>query len=151
MRKLVYVFAFALTLSFAFAQGPDPTQGSERMAEVIIEASQAGWLQISPETAIQRIDTIGPVLIDVRTQSEWDEQGHIPDAILIPVTELALHHDLLPADLTTPIIIYCAAGTRGNYGMTYLKLLGYENVTNMAGGFRAWVEQGLPVIMNEGM
>lgn len=151
MRKLVYVLAFALALSFAFAQGPDATQGSERMAEVITEASQAGWLQISPETAIQRIDTIGPVVIDVRTRSEWDEQGHIPDAVLIPVTDLATSHDMFPADLTTPIIIYCAAGTRGNYGMMYLKMLGYENVTNMAGGFRAWVEQGLPVVGGGGM
>ena len=151
MRKLSYALALALAFSLAFAQAPDATQGSERMAEVIIEASQAGWLQISPETAIQRIDTIGPVVIDVRTRSEWDEQGHLPDAILIPVTELAANHDLLPADLTTPIIVYCAAGTRGMYGILYLKMLGYENVVNMAGGFRAWVEQGLPVVTPGGM
>lgn len=151
MRKLIYVLAFALALSFALAQGPEATDASQRMATVIDEASQAGWLQISPETAIQRIDTIGPVVIDVRTRSEWDEQGHIPDAILIPVTDMEMHHDLLPADLTTPIIIYCAAGTRGNYGMLYLKMLGYENVTNMAGGFRAWVEQGLPTVGAGGM
>ena len=151
MRKLVYVLAFALAASFAFAQAPEATEASQLMASVIDDASQAGWLQISPETAIQRIDTIGPVVIDVRTRSEWDEQGHVPDAILMPVTEMENHHDLLPADLTTPIIVYCARGTRGMYGMLYLKMLGYENVTNMAGGFHAWVEQGLPVVGAGGM
>ena len=151
MRKLVYVLAFALAASFAFAQAPEPNDASQRMATVIDDASQAGWLQISPETAIQRIDTIGPVVIDVRTRSEWDEQGHLPDAILIPVIELENHHDMLPEDLTTPIIVYCAAGTRGMYGILYLKMLGYENVVNMSGGFRAWVEQGLPVVGGGGM
>ena len=51
----------------------------------------------------------------------------------------------LPADLNTPLIIYCAAGTRGNYALSLLKLAGYTNVRNMSGGFNAWKAAGYPI------
>lgn len=144
MKRLSFVLILALVASFGWAQ-VQSTAASDRMAEVIAEASQQGWLQISPETAITQIDTIGPVVIDVRTQGEWDDQGHIPGAMLMPVTELHTMLDGLPGDYDTPIIVYCAKGTRGNYGMMFLKALGYNNVKNLSGGFSAWVEAGLPV------
>ena len=84
-------------------------------------------------------------MIDVRSQTEWDEQGHIPGAVLMPVTEMAAMLEQLPADLDTPIITYCAKGTRGNYALLYLRSLGYSNVKNLGGGFGAWLEAGLPV------
>jgi rhodanese-related sulfurtransferase len=147
MKRLVAVLAtlaFLLALP-AFAQGPTPNPGSEAFAKVITEASQSGWLQVQPQAALQQIDTIQPFLLDVRNQSEWDQNGHIDGAVLVPVTELASNLDKLPADMNQPILVYCAAGTRGFYGMLYLKMLGYANVKNIAGGFGAWTAAGLPV------
>ncbi|MEJ2290276.1 MAG: rhodanese-like domain-containing protein, partial [Deinococcales bacterium] len=147
MKRLVAALAtlaFLLTLP-AFAQGPAPTPGSEAFAKVIAEASQSGWLQVQPQAALQQIDAIQPFLLDVRNQSEWDQNGHIDGAVLVPVTELANNLDKLPSDMNQPILVYCAAGTRGFYGMLYLKMLGYANVKNIAGGFGAWTAAGLPV------
>ena len=42
----------------------------------------------------------------------------------------------------TPV---CAAGTRGQYALTMLKLAGYTNVRNMSGGFNAWKAAGYPI------
>ena len=86
-----------------------------------------------------------PFLLDVRNPEELAEAGFIEGAVNVPVKEIAQHLDLLPADLDTPIVVYCAKGTRGLFGMTALQLMGYTNVRNLAGGFGAWADAGLPV------
>ena len=145
-RILATLAAFAfLALVPAFAQGPAPTPGSEAFAKVIAEASQSGWLQVKPEAALQQIDAIQPFLLDVRNQSEWDQNGYIDGAVLIPVTQLADNLAKLPSNMDEPILVYCAAGTRGFYGTLYLKMLGYSNVKNISGGLGAWTSAGLPV------
>ncbi|NIQ97824.1 MAG: rhodanese-like domain-containing protein [Trueperaceae bacterium] len=145
MKRFIVLLSAFLVTSIAVAQVPTITPASDVMAQVIAEASQQGWLQISPETAMNQIDAIDPFVIDVRNQNEWDEKGYIPGAMLIPVTELATNVDALPGDVNEPIIVYCAKGTRGNYALLYLKSLGYANVKNLSGGFTAWVDAGLPV------
>ncbi len=85
------------------------------------------------------------VLIDVRSETEWNEQGYIAGAQHIWIDEFMSHQDLWPADKNTEIVVYCGAGYRGGIAMTMLKLMGYPNVRNMSGGFSAWVAEGLPV------
>ena len=78
-------------------------------------------------------------VIDVREPSELEENGHIPGAVNIPVKTLADNPALLPADLDTPIVVYCKSGTRSTYAWTILQMLGYTNVRNMAGGMDGWL------------
>ncbi len=85
------------------------------------------------------------VLIDVRSETEWNEQGYIAGAQHIWIDEFMSHQDMWPADKNTEIVVYCGAGYRGGIAMTMLKLMGYPNVRNMSGGFSAWVAEGLPV------
>lgn len=129
----------------ALAQAPASNPGADAFAKVIATASQSGWLQVQPAAAMQQIDAINPFVLDVRNQSEWDQSGHIAGAVLIPVAQLANNLDKLPQDLNTPMLVYCGVGTRGLYGTLYLTLLGYSNVKNIAGGFTAWANAGLPV------
>ncbi len=85
---------------------------------------------------------VEPLILDVRTQEEWDNLGYIEGAELLPVTELSSSLDKLPQDLDEPIIIYCASGNRGNFALLYLKSLGYTNVQNLRGGYKAWLASG---------
>lgn len=137
--------AALLAAAPTFAQAPASNPGSEAFAKVIADASQAHWLQVSPQDAMQEIDAIQPFVLDVRNQSEWDENGHVAGAVLVPITDLAGNLDKLPADPNAPILVYCGVGTRGMYGTLYLTLLGYNNVKNISGGFTAWAAAGLPV------
>lgn len=84
------------------------------------------------------------VLIDVRSETEWNEQGYIAGAQHIWIDEFMAHQDMWPADKNTEIVIYCASSYRGGIAMTILKLMGYANVRNVTGGFNAWVAEGLP-------
>jgi rhodanese-related sulfurtransferase len=142
-RLLTLALALALTTA-AYAQ-PQHNAGTEAMAAFIAEASQAAWLQIAPAEAFDFIEQVEPFVLDVRRQDEFDA-GHIEGAVLIPLAQLDGRISELPANLDAPMLVYCAVGIRGNFGLTYLKMLGYTNVRNIRGGFGAWTAEGLPVV-----
>jgi rhodanese-related sulfurtransferase len=144
MKKLVIAAIVALFVSAGFAQ-PAHNAATEAMAAFIAEASQAGWLQIGPVEAFDFIEQVEPFVLDVRRQDEFDA-GHIEFATLIPLAELDGRISELPQDLNAPMLVYCAVGIRGNFGLTYLKFLGYTNVRNIRGGFGAWTAEGLPTV-----
>ncbi len=146
MRKFWMAVALAGVLasgSLAAAQVTETT-AAKAVFQVILEVSQQHWGFITPDAALDYIDSVNPFILDVRTPKEWDDTGVIPGAVTIPLTELEQHLNQLPA-LNKPILVYCAAGARGQYALTYLKTLGYKNVKNLKGGFTAWAKAGLPV------
>ena len=144
MKKFIITAIVALFVSAGFAQ-PAHNAGTEAMAAFIAEASQAGWLQIGPVDAFDFIEQVEPFVLDVRRQDEFDA-GHIDFATLIPLAELDGRISELPQDLNAPMIVYCAVGIRGNFGLTYLKFLGYTNVRNIRGGIGAWNAENLPTV-----
>jgi rhodanese-related sulfurtransferase/rubrerythrin len=83
-------------------------------------------------------------LIDVRQPTEY-ERGHIPGALLIPVSEL--HDRVQELDPDKPTITYCGSGVRSRAAASLLEGEGLRNVYSMLGGMRAWeglVAEGLP-------
>lgn len=138
MKRFLLVLATALLASGAFAQ-----TATEQFGGIINDASQQGWLQINVENSANFIFEVEPYLLDVRSPEEF-AAGHLEGAVLIPVTQLAERLGELPEDKNVPMIVYCAAGVRGNWALALLKLAGYENVRNMSGGFNAWKEAGFP-------
>ena len=85
-----------------------------------------------------------PVLVDVRTAEETAE-GYIAGALLIPFKDFAANLAQLPADKAAPIVVLCQSGHRGAIVMMYLRMIGYTNVRNLAGGMNAWIGAELPV------
>lgn len=142
MKRNLIVLLVPLLVTGAAAQ-VDSTAASERMAEVIERASRSGWLQLGVEEAATYIIQVEPFLLDVRTVDEFDD-GYIEGAVNVPVTELAANLHRLPTDLDTPILVYCAKGTRSFWAQGYLTALGYDNVQNLREGFRAWRAAGFP-------
>ncbi len=74
----------------------------------------------------------GGILLDVRTQQEF-EQGHWPNAVLLPYDQLPQHNHLLPENMDTPILLYCRSGRRSGIASSELKAMGYNNVHNLGG------------------
>ena len=144
MKRLTLALAALFVISSAYAQ-PTQNAATDAMAAFIAEASQAAWLQIAPDDAFDFLEQVEPYLLDVRRADEF-EAGHIEFAINIPIGELDGRIGELPQNLDAPMLVYCAVGIRGNFGLTYLKLLGYTNVRNIRGGFGAWTDAGLPSI-----
>jgi len=70
-----------------------------------------------------------PVVIDVRTQSEFDA-AHINGAKLIPYDQIKDKITEYVKDKNTEIALYCRSGRRSVIATTVLKELGYKNVEN---------------------
>lgn len=94
------------------------------------------YRKISAETALNMINNEEVIVIDVRTQEEFDE-GHIKNAILIPDYEIPQKAaDILP-DKNAAILVYCRSGRRSAAAGKELIKLGYKNVYDF-GGILDW-------------
>ena len=86
-----------------------------------------------------------PFLLDVRTDSEW-ANGYIEGAVHLPLAGFFAGLDQLPTDTEAPIVVYDNPTHRSSMAMTFLRLLGYENVRVLGGGTGAWTNAGLPLV-----
>jgi rhodanese-related sulfurtransferase len=84
----------------------------------------------------------GAVVLDVRNPDEY-EAGHVPGAKLIPLGELGARQDEIPDG--DPIYVVCASGGRSLTATKAMVQAGYSAVS-VAGGTKAWVETGRPVV-----
>ena len=92
-----------------------------------------GYEQISGEEAKRIMDTEeGYVIIDARTQEEFDE-GHIENAILIPEYEISERAENELHDKNQLILVYCRSGRRSKIASQALADLGYTNVKEFGG------------------
>lgn len=73
------------------------------------------------------------VLLDVRSSQEFNE-GHLINAINIPLYELENRVENRIKDKNTIIIAYCSAGIRSKKAVKILKKLKYSNVFNIKEG-----------------
>jgi phage shock protein E len=90
--------------------------------------------QIAPTKARELLST-GAKLIDVRTRAEFDA-GHLPGAINVPVGDLGSRATSL-GPTETPLILYCASGTRSAMARSILKGRGFTQVFNL-GAMSRW-------------
>jgi rhodanese-related sulfurtransferase len=79
----------------------------------------------------------GPILLDVRTQAEW-EAARIPGSVLIPLHELESRLDELDAAKDAPIAVLCHHGARSLRAALMLRALGYTNARSVVGGIDLW-------------
>ena len=100
--------------------------------------------EIDPATleALLRGNGARPAVIDVREPDEH-AQGMIPGTVYIPRGYLELRIEASVPDRATPLVLYCAGGTRSILAARSLGELGYNNVRSLAGGFTAWKRAGL--------
>jgi rhodanese-related sulfurtransferase/DMSO/TMAO reductase YedYZ molybdopterin-dependent catalytic subunit/glyoxylase-like metal-dependent hydrolase (beta-lactamase superfamily II) len=80
-------------------------------------------------------------LVDVRSPREVAE-GAIPGARRIPLP--ALTDSLANLDPTAPVVVYCASGYRSMVAASVLRVSGFDDVSDVVGGFGAWQRAGLP-------
>jgi rhodanese-related sulfurtransferase len=94
--------------------------------------------------ATHLINTRDAVLLDVRETKEY-EGGRIPNAVHIPLSQLASRGEELKKLASRPVIAYCARGNRSRSAGASLQKLGFGEIYNLSGGFQAWKDAGMPV------
>ena len=97
-------------------------------------AGPAGYnARIGPEHAME-IMANNPysIILDVRTLEEFNE-GHIPNAVSLPVDEIEAAITRMIPDKGEIILVYCRSGRRSADAAVILVEMGYRNVFDFGG------------------
>jgi rhodanese-related sulfurtransferase len=116
------------------------------------------------DTARRRLRRLGPqqacdamaggaLLIDIRSESQRERDGVIPDAHLVPRNALEWRLDpasghsdpSLGEGLDRLVILVCDEGYQSSLAAATLQDLGFPRATDLIGGFQAWRAAGLSV------
>ncbi len=95
----------------------------------------------TPQQLSPRIASGAVKLLDVRAATEFQE-GHIAGAEHRFLGKLL--REIETIDRSRPIVAHCLAGGRSAIATSILQRAGFD-VTNMSGGYNAWLAAGLPV------
>jgi rhodanese-related sulfurtransferase len=136
---LVLVLGVAAVVAACSAATPSSSPGA---AASSIGASTIKALptEVSAADALV-LREAGAFVLDVRQPDEW-AAGHIPDATLIPLGQLASRIAEVPKD--RQVVVVCRSGNRSAQGRDILLDAGYPSVTSMAGGMNDWSAKGYP-------
>lgn len=99
--------------------------GSSNRSNPARVRNQMNYKLIPFEQAQDMIEKNSVILIDVRTQNEY-ELMHIKNAINIPVNEI--ERRILQIEQNRPIMVYCSSGARSKNAIQILNNLGYNNI-----------------------
>ncbi len=103
--------------------------------------------EIAPQELAKRLKRGGqrPQILDVRTDHEW-RQGHIAGAVHVPLSDLRGRIGGLSLDPALPLVAVCLSGHRSVPAVRLLRLHGYGDAVQLAGGMLAWRHSRLPEV-----
>lgn len=110
----------------------------------VISRLFSGSREIGTLGVTQLINAKNPLLLDVRETKEI-EGGKLPNAVHVPLSELASRGGELSKYVSRPVVAYCERGQRSRTAMALLSKLGFKDIYHLHGGFKAWKDAGLPV------
>ena len=157
MKKYLLISLVVLAVS-CLMFGCDSKKEFDSVDELVAKASETVQ-QLTPAELNTKLDEGEMFLIiDVREHSEYI-YGYIPGAVNISrgVLEFKIGNEeywdsqfLYLPEKNEEIIIYCKKGKRGVLAVNSLKSLGFTNVKNLEGGWKAW-ELAYPLIYEKNL
>ena len=98
-------------------------------------------VEAATRTTVEQLDALlaadEVTLVDIRNPGER-EFGTIPGAIAIPLAQLRTRLDDVPTG--RPVVVHCAGGWRSSVAASLLRAQGFENVSDLVGGYNAWAD-----------
>ena len=144
MNRKKVVFISSLIIGIVFAFNATLVWAKDMTAQDLVEEAKQKIVMISVEEAEAMFVKGGVIFLDCREPKEY-KSGHIPTAINIPRGRLEFDIGNEIPDKSAPIVMYCKTGGRGCLACYSIVRMGYTNVKNMEGGWKAWVKSGYPV------
>jgi rhodanese-related sulfurtransferase/glyoxylase-like metal-dependent hydrolase (beta-lactamase superfamily II) len=97
----------------------------------------------APTLAEQLEDDEPPVVLDVRTEREW-QGSHIAGSLNIPLQHLRQRLQEVPSN--RPLVVHCGSGYRSSIAASILVQHGFTQVTDLVGGMGAWEASQLQTV-----
>ncbi len=114
----------------------------------LIQRRSSGMKEIGNTRLTYMVNREDASVLDVREAREIADSGKIVGAIQIPLSQLKERVNELKCPKDKPLVVYCARGQRSLMAGSILKAAGFTQLYNLNGGFKAWVEAGLPIEKN---
>jgi len=111
---------------------PDVAEAEQVVAQVQL---------LDPQSAQSFIEDNNPVVIDVRTQEEFDA-GYIAGATLIDISSPGFTDAISALDRSATYFVYCRSGNRSATATSAMIDLGFTKVYELDGGIVAWSAAG---------
>jgi len=103
-----------------------------------------GFKDVTPAEVVEYINKKDALVVDVRDEGEY-QQGHIINAMHIPVALVDSRIGELESHRDRPIIVACRTGQRSARVGTILNKQGFNDVYKLGGGMMAWQSANLPL------
>jgi rhodanese-related sulfurtransferase len=101
-------------------------------------------MEIEPKALSEKLPGKNPPLVvDVREPKEWQAEGIIEGAVLIPMGELPARLAEIPQD--REVVTVCHRGMRSYNAAMWLKQMG-RNAVSMRGGMDGWKANRVPTL-----
>ena len=122
-------------------------------AKELVAAAKTRIRSLNPLEA-QAAAAADALLVDIRDVRELEREGRIEGAFHAPRgmlefwidPESPYHRPQLDA---RPLVLFCASSWRSALAADMLQRMGVEDVAEIEGGFTAWREAGLPILMQD--
>jgi rhodanese-related sulfurtransferase len=99
------------------------------------EATTTRWIGVSELAAALQEKNL--VIVDLRTPHEF-AQGHLPDAVNVPIEALAYQKSLLDAYKGRPLLLYCRTVNKTAWAIRIIKDRGFQSIFALRGGYEAF-------------
>lgn len=117
----------------------------------LLAQARSGLQRLDP-LAAWRAQRTGAVIVDIRPEHNRRTEGELPGAV--PIERTVLEWRLDPASdarvpwtsYDVPVVLMCNEGYSSSLAAAVLQDLGLHRATDLAGGFRAWAQAGLPIV-----
>lgn len=125
---------------------------SRRTVADVLARAREQLVRVDPDEARQAARE-GALLLDIRTETQRLHDGVIPGSLHHGRNVLEWRADpesghadpALSGDLDRLVIVVCQEGYASSIAAASLRELGYRRATDLAGGFLAWRDAGLPI------
>lgn len=103
-----------------------------------------GFTEVDPNAAAALTNHEKTLVLDIRDDKEYSD-GHIVNAMHIPLSELDSKLSKLEKYKDKAIIAYCRSGHRSRAACMKLHKAGFTSLYNLRGGIMAWQRDKMPV------
>ena len=148
IKHFFSTFFFSLLLVSCSAQQPADRATCQNPE---FDKKVASWLKfsvptVSPDDVKKMPDVL---LLDAREREEFNI-SHIPKAVFIGYNHFE-KETLKDVPKDKPIVVYCSIGYRSEKMGEKLQKMGFTKVHNLYGSIFEWVNQGNPIVDNQGV
>ena len=144
----------------SFGDPHKPPPGSRGIDDMLASARSKLSRRATPQEAFEEcaLKSSGPpaILVDIRPERQRKENGGIPGALVVERNVLEWRFDPrcdAKLDIANRydlrVIIFCQEGYTSSLAAASLVEIGLLHATDIAGGFRAWKEAGLPTTISD--